>query len=89
MNPSDDALLPPEVLTEDGAKRRLGVELEFSGLDIEVASAIVQTTFGGSIAVVSDFEHKVKDTALGDFNVELDFEYLKTIGREEALAESS
>jgi len=87
MNPSDDALLPPEVLTEDGAKRRLGVELEFSGLDIEVASAIVQTTFGGSIAVVSDFEHKVKDTALGDFNVELDFEYLKTIGREEALAD--
>lgn len=74
---------PPECRTTSGAMRRLGVELEFSGLDIASASAIVEDAFGGSIEEISAFEHRVGNTRLGDFNVELDFEYLKTIGREE------
>lgn len=62
--------------------RRLGVEIEFSGMGIEAASAIVEAEFGGSVEAASAFEHRVRDTCLGDFNVELDFEYLKTVGRE-------
>ena len=82
MRDLNESLLPPDDRTADGVRRRLGVELEFSGMDIETASAIVAAEFGGSIDVISAFEHRVCDTCLGDFNVELDYEYLKTIGRE-------
>jgi len=62
--------------------RRLGVELEFSGMAVETASAVVANQLHGSVEVVSPFEHRVRDTALGDFNVEIDYEFLKKLGRE-------
>lgn len=83
MTSTDISLLPPNTDTAEGNQRRLGVELEFSGVDIETTSAIVEAEFGGCIEMMSEFEHRVHDTSLGDFNVELDFEYLKAAGREE------
>jgi len=82
MTNSDKTLLPPEAHVADGRMRRLGVELEFSGMDMETASTMVQAELGGSVEEISDYEHRVRDTDLGDFNVELDFQYLKTVGRE-------
>lgn len=82
MTHSDKSLLPPETRNADGTMRRLGVELEFSGMDMKTASTIVQGELGGSVEAISDYEHRVRDTDLGDFNVELDFAYLKTVGRE-------
>jgi len=75
--------LPPESRTSEDAMRRLGVELEFSGMDIETAAGVVENELGGSIEVISAFEQRVDGSRLGDFNVELDYEYLKTIGRGE------
>lgn len=76
-----DSLLPPETLTRDANMRRIGVELEFSGLAVESASEIVAAEFGGDIEVISPFEHRVRGTCFGDFNVELDYRFLKELGR--------
>jgi Putative amidoligase enzyme len=83
MKSTERMPLPPETHTRDGEMRRLGVEIEFSGMSMDAASAIVEDTFGGNIDQISAFEHRVQKTCLGDFNVELDYEYLKTLGRED------
>ena len=60
----------------------MGVEIEFSGLDIAQVANIVKEHFGGKIDQVSDYESFVRESELGDFGVELDFAYLKKLGRE-------
>ena len=66
--------------------RRMGVEIEFAGMDIESIAAVVQQHFGGELERVSDYEVFVRGARLGeftgDFGVELDFAYLKKLGRE-------
>ncbi|MDX1513205.1 MAG: amidoligase family protein [Gammaproteobacteria bacterium] len=68
----------------DGEVRRLGVELEFSGLDIGTISEAVRAELGGSVRVISDYEQEIGDTEFGTFRIELDFAYLKQLGRESA-----
>lgn len=68
----------------DGEVRRLGVELEFSGLDIVTISNAVLDAFGGKVRSVSDYEKEIVDTEFGTFRIELDFAYLKQLGRETA-----
>ena len=63
--------------------RRVGVELEFSGLTIERISETVRSTLGGEIRPASAYEHAVVDTPWGDFAIELDYAYLKERGRRE------
>lgn len=82
MPEENQAFLPPETRTASGEMRRIGIELEFSGIDLESAADIVAGEFGGSREVVSAFEHRVTSSCLGDFNVELDYDYLKKFGRE-------
>ena len=76
------AMLPPETRVDGGAMRRIGVELEFSGMALEEASDVVVAALGGRVDVVSAFEHRVRETRLGDFNVEIDYQFLKQLGRE-------
>lgn len=66
----------------DGETRRIGVELEYSGLDIETSAKLVQKEFGGRVDPVSAYESKIRDTEFGDFQVELDFGLLKQLGRD-------
>ena len=66
----------------DGKDRRLGVELEFSGLDISAIAETVHAHFGGTIESISDYEKEISDTEFGTFRIELDFGYLKELGRE-------
>lgn len=66
----------------DGETRRVGVELEFSGLDLETISRIVNEEFGGKAKRISDYETLIEDTEFGEFRIELDFAYLKKLGRE-------
>lgn len=67
---------------DDGGVRRLGVELEMQGLDIDALSALVADHVGGEIERVSQYEHVVRGDDAGDWLVELDFAYLKQRGRE-------
>lgn len=56
--------------------RRVGVELEFGGLDLERATRVVVAALGGEAGDDGDYRRVVRGTALGEFEVELDFELL-------------
>ena len=84
MERLDRLPLPPQRLTAEGAVRRVGVELEFIGLELaEIADGVVQV-FGGRERKISPYEQAVDDTRFGDFHIELDFHYLKQKGRSNA-----
>jgi hypothetical protein len=74
--------LPPISTTTSGDMRRVGVELEFAGLPIEEIARLIREQFGGAILTNSAYENTIAGTCLGDFRVELDFQYLKKKGRD-------
>lgn len=74
--------LPLRVQTQAGEPRRLGVEVEFAGLSIERITQIACEVLGGEIDKVSNYEFFLRETPWGDFGIELDFSYLKKLGRE-------
>lgn len=74
--------LPPLAETSEGLPRRVGVELEFAGLELAAIAGILQHALGGELKVLSDYEQLLQGTSLGDFGIELDFAWLKRLGRE-------
>lgn len=66
---------PPEPLTERGDKRRVGVEIEFAGVEIDQAAELVRRQFGGRIRPLDTHRARVEGTGIGDFIVELDSMY--------------
>lgn len=66
---------PPLRTTTDGRPRRVGVEIEFGGLDADAAAEVVQGLYGGTIEAVDRHKSLVRDTAFGMFTVELDSTY--------------
>ncbi len=79
-----DPPLPPVAETAEGKPRRIGVELEMTGLDVAELGRIVARHLGGVAEVVSPYELRIGGDDAGDWRVELDYEYLKRKGREEA-----
>jgi len=73
--------LPPITTKALGNMRQVGVELEFAGLPIEDIARLIRKQFGGTILISTPYEHSITGTCLGDFKVELDFQYLKKKGR--------
>ncbi|MGF7184142.1 hypothetical protein GGQ84_000222 [Desulfitispora alkaliphila] len=69
----------------DGLMRKVGFEIEFSGLEIEVIVDIVKETYGGKAEKVNDYKYIVTGTELGDFRVELDVSLLKEMVLKEYL----
>ena len=67
-------LSPPQANTAEGRPRRIGVELEFAGLDCAEAGILVRDRFGGRIVWQDTYALTVADTRLGDFHVELDMD---------------
>lgn len=74
---------PSRLNTAANGERRVGVELEFTGLTIERIGEILRHTLGGEIRPHSAYEYTISGTALGDFAVELDYAFLKERGRRE------
>jgi hypothetical protein len=75
---------PPLRQTASGATRRVGVELELSGLAGEEVAAAVAAQIGGQVEPVSRYEHRVQGDPAGPWVVELDFRFLKEWGRRPA-----
>jgi len=69
--------LPRRLHNVRGEIRRVGIELEFAGVDIDRICAIIVELFGGELAPRSRFEKAVAGTPWGDFNVEIDLVLLK------------
>lgn len=74
---------PSRLNTVANGERRVGVELEFTGLGIEQIVTLVQGAVGGQIRPHSAYEYSISDSQFGDFTVELDYAYLKARGRED------
>ena len=70
---------PPELLTSEGRPRRVGVEIEFAGIDAAEAAALVQELYGGAIHEVSKHCFEVVETCFGEFKVEIDLRYVHDI----------
>lgn len=73
--------LPPETDTSDGEPRRIGVELEMIEVTVADVSAIVARELGLDVREDTRYEHVITGDEAGDWGVELDYEYLKELGR--------
>jgi hypothetical protein len=74
--------LPMQRNTSAENERRLGVEIEFTGMEINDIVDVIIKQYGGTAEAVSDYEINVVDGQLGTFGVELDFSYIKRLSRE-------
>ncbi len=68
---------PPRTHRDDGGERRVGFELEFTGLTIEQTAQAARDTLGGELRHDSLAEWKLAVDGLGEFAIELDWDYLK------------
>lgn len=78
----------PWSITESGKNRRVGVELEISGLELDALTAIVADFLGLDIEAKGRYERLLKGDPDGDWLVELDFDLLKRLGREPCSADA-
>lgn len=74
----------PQVDTNlQGEPRRIGVELEMSGLTIDQLAAEVADQLQLSVEHTSRYQYTLKGDPAGDWVVELDFQLLKRMGEED------
>lgn len=66
---------PPTVRNTSGAYRRVGVEIEFAGLQPRTTAELIHDLFGGELEASSAHRLWVHHTRWGDFCVELDTQY--------------
>ena len=78
---SDEFDLPPEANKDDGSPRRIGFELEFSGISLDETAKAVQSALGGELQSESSAERVVHTDSFGEFIIELDWAYLKRKAR--------
>lgn len=74
--------LPNLFYSKDKKPRRIGVEIEFSNLDLKKCATIVKDIFPGKIVKKTKYELSLKDTSYGDFNFELDAQLLQKMQSE-------
>jgi hypothetical protein len=74
------------VNTDDGSPRKVGFELEFSGLTLDQTVEAVRSALGGEVTSQSQADRVVQTEALGAFTIELDWDYLKRKAHEEGRA---
>jgi hypothetical protein len=69
--------LPPIETNEKGEVRRVGFELEFSGVGLEQAADAVGAALSGKTLSSTAAETILEVDGLGEFSVELDWDFLK------------
>jgi hypothetical protein len=67
---------PPESLNFAGRPRRVGIEIEFGGIGVADAAALVQELYGGTIRQLSRHRLEVAATRFGDFRIEIDSHFV-------------
>ena len=73
--------MPAQLGCADGTPRRVGVEIEMSGIELEMIADQLLDKLGGTLKHVSEYEIQVNGSTLGDFKVDLDFEYFQKLAR--------
>lgn len=74
--------LPPITHKKDGTPRRVGFELEFSGLSLDQTAETLKASLGGTLKKKTAVEWDIHVDALGDFKLEIDWHYLKRMAEE-------
>ncbi|MCF8055523.1 MAG: amidoligase family protein [Desulfocapsa sp.] len=74
---------PPWLENAEGKTRRVGVELEMSGLNFDALAEQVADFFDLDITSSGRYERLLQGDPAGDWVVELDYDLLKRLGREE------
>ncbi|HDZ57894.1 MAG TPA: alpha-L-fucosidase [Pseudomonas xinjiangensis] len=83
MTDSDTGfMLPPWQYNAEGKIRRVGVELEMNGLDINRLADVAAQFLDCEVEKTSRYERTLRGDPAGDWVVELDFRLLKELGRE-------
>jgi hypothetical protein len=75
--------LPARLTNPEGRPRRVGVELEMIGLDLNDIAEIVARRRGLSIATDGRYRRVLTGDEAGEWAVELDFDLLKRMGQEQ------
>ena len=63
---------PPRTERIDGGKRRVGVELEFAGIDARAVASLIVHRFGGAVVEKDPHAFAVTGSHIGDIGIELD-----------------
>lgn len=79
--------MPSILHNYQGEERKVGVEFEFVGVDLDTASKIITDLFGGTYKKTSRFYGKVENETYGDFTLELDARLLRDKAYESFLGE--
>ncbi|MDX1460144.1 MAG: amidoligase family protein [Xanthomonadales bacterium] len=74
---------PPQTRRIEGSTRRVGFELEFSGIGLDVAAEAVAASLGASAVSQTAAERLLESEPLGKFTVELDWSHLKKLAKEQ------
>lgn len=69
--------LPSVIRTRQGTLRQVGFELEFTGLDLEQTTRVVETVLDGTRVCESAAACVVDVPDSGEFTIELDWDFLK------------
>jgi hypothetical protein len=69
--------LPPKPEKDDGEPRRVGFELEFSGIELRLTADTLQSALDARVVSQSAAEVELEAAGLGKFNVEIDWDFLK------------
>lgn len=72
--------------SETGKARRVGYEIEFTGLDLTEVADLVAQSCGGVVEQETEVECSI-DSPLGEFKVELDWSFGKKLAREQEEAQ--
>ncbi len=75
--------IPTRARNPEGAPRRVGVELEMNGLTLDALAQVVAMAIGARISSRGRYERVLTGDPAGDWLVEIDFELLKQLGRED------
>lgn len=67
----------PQIHTHDGSVRKVGIEIEFSGIKLIEAVDAVAAYFGGTVKKKSAYTYIVASEKYGDFIIECDSSFLK------------
>lgn len=79
--------LPTRSHTDQGIMRRVGVELEMNGLDIDRLTAICGRYLQLAHQITGRYERQLVGDPAGDWRIELDFTLLREMGREQRFAD--
>lgn len=79
--------LPEIVQNNNGDTRKVGLELEFAGIEIEEGAEIIQSLYGGRIQKENRYHFEILDTKMGDFRVELDARILRKMASEDLFSQ--